>query len=161
MEAAPAPDGVWWVDRSTEDANANGGHIAPRDPATNSVDRSVPLPFVNGLLGGSASTIIYGDSDYGHGYYKLAQGATTLTPVPVPDLTLQIFAAGDGLWYQPEADNLVGEADFVSGSPTPDKTIPIDGYMEGADDQAVYATTGRRIARDFDALSDAMGPRRP
>ena len=43
---------------------------------------------------------------------------------------------------QPEADNLVGEADFVSGSPTPDKTIPIDGYMEGADDQAVYATTG-------------------
>ena len=84
MEAAAASDGVWWVDRSTEDANANGGTLRHVDPATNSVDRSVPLPFVNGLLGGSASTIIYGDSDYGYGYYKLTQGATSLTPVPVP-----------------------------------------------------------------------------
>ena len=142
--ATPVTDGVWWLDRSTEDANANGGTLRHIDPATNTVDRSVSLPFVNGYLSSSPSTVIYGDSVVGHGWYKLTQGATDLTPVPVPDQTLEVFAAGNGLWYQPESESvgLIDEADFATGSSSPDKTIQIDGYLESADELAVYATSG-------------------
>ena len=142
-EVVPVSDGVWWVDRSTEDANANGGTLRHIDPATNTVDKSVPLPFVNGyLLSSQSSTVIYGDSGYGLGWYRLTPGATTLEPVPLANQALQVFAAGDGIWYQPEAVDLVEQANFATGSSTPETSIPITGYLEAADEQAVYATTG-------------------
>ena len=140
--AAPVADGVWWVDRSTEDINALGGTLRHVDPATNKADRSVALPFVNGNMTSSSTTVFYGDSNYGDGYYRLVQGASALEPLPVPSNVLSQFAANDGVWYQPEGPvDMLEEADFVTDSATPDQVIPIDGYLIGADDHAVYGTS--------------------
>ena len=74
VQAVPVADGVWLLDRSTADGDGHGGMIRHIDPATNTVDRSVEVPFVNGFLGSSPTTVIFGSSDEGSGWYRLTAG---------------------------------------------------------------------------------------
>jgi hypothetical protein len=140
VQAVPVADGVWWLDRSTADGDGHGGMIRHIDPATNTVDRSVAVPFVNGFLGSSPTTVIFGSSDAGSGWYRLTQGATSFTPMTIPGQTFGLYAQGEGLWFQP-VQNLgpQPEADFYTSSATPDKVIAIDGTLVGADVSAIYA----------------------
>jgi hypothetical protein len=147
--AVPVQDGVWWVDRTTADGNGNGGTLHHINPQTNAIDRSVPLPYVNGYLSSSPTTVAYGQDVYGYDYYRLTQGATAFEQLPVPYPTLQIFPAGEGVWIQPEGPvDMLEEADFITSSATPDKVIPIDGYLIGADENAVYGTSPAADGQD-------------
>jgi len=140
VQAVPVADGVWWLDRSTADGDGKGGMLRHIDPATNTVDRSVELPFVNGFLGSSATTVIFGGSDADQGWYRLTQGATAFTPMALPAQAFGLFAQGEGAWSQ-SVLSLGGpsEADFYTSSATPDKAIQLGGIMTGADEQAIYA----------------------
>ena len=150
VQAVPVADGVWWLDRSTADGDGHGGMIRHIDPATNTVDRSVEVPFVNGFLGSSPTTVIFGDSGYGNGWYRLVSGATAFTPLTLPDQTFGLYAQGDGVWFQPlQGVGPQPEADYFTGSATPDKTISIDGILVGADEQAIYVDSS---SSDPDAL---------
>jgi hypothetical protein len=139
VQAAPVADGVWWLDGSTADGDGHGGMIRHIDPATNTVDRSVVVPFVSGFLGSSPTTVIYGSSDEGSGWFRLLQGATSFTSMTLPGQTFGLYAQGEGVWFQP-VQNLgpQPEADFYTSGSAPDKSIPIDGTLVGANDQAIY-----------------------
>ena len=140
VQAQPVADGVWWLDRSTADGDGHGGMIWHIDPATNTVDRSVELPFVNGFLGSSPTTVIFGSSDEGSGWYRLLQGATAFTPMTIPGPTFGLYAQGEGVWFQSvQGVQPEPQADFYTSSATPDKSIPIDGILTGADELAIYA----------------------
>ncbi len=140
VQAVPVADGVWWLDRSTSDADGKGAMIRHIDPATNAVDRSVELPFANGYLSSSTSTVFFGDPSADAGWYRLLPGATSFVSLPLPAQTVKFYAAGEGVWFQPEGFNTgaLSEADFVSASTTPDKVISIDGILSKADEQSVY-----------------------
>ena len=137
--AVPVADGVWWVDRSTADIDGKGAMLRHVDPATNAVDRSVELPFENGYLSSSPSTVVYGDTAGTNGWYRLTPGATAFAALPVQQEAFALYPAGEGAWNQPvENSSSLDEADFVTGSATPDKVIPIDGSLIGADENSIY-----------------------
>jgi hypothetical protein len=150
VQAVSVADGVWWLDRSTADGDGHGAMIRHIDPATNTVDRSVEVPFVNGYLTSSPTTVVFGGSDADQGWYRLTQGATAFTPLAVPAQVFGFRAQGEGVWFQPvQSLGALGEADFVTSSATPDKTIPIDGILADADEQAIYVDSS---SSDPDAL---------
>ena len=135
--AAVVSDGIWWVDVSNLDGN--GPMLRHVSPATNAVDRSVALPFASGYLTSSGDTVIYGDGSGQNGWYRLTAGSTSFAPLPVPAGTYAAFASGDGVWLQPSEDSSsLPEADFITGSETPDEVIPIDGSLIGADANSIY-----------------------
>ena len=139
VQAVPVADGVWWLDRSTSDADGHGAMIRHIDPATNTVDRSVGLPFVNGYLASSSSTVIFGDPGQGNGWYRLLPGATSFVALPVPDQSFGLHPQGEGVWLQPaQRLGATSEAEYFTSSATPDRVISIDGILTGADDLAVY-----------------------
>jgi hypothetical protein len=138
---AAVADGVWWLDRSTSDGDGNGAMLRHIDPATNEVDRSVELPFVNGSLASTPTTVIFGDPSGVNGWYRLTSGATAFESLGLPLRVSGWFPVGDGAWFQPSVDNAVQfEADFVTGSTTSDQRLPFEqgGNLVGADDAAVY-----------------------
>ena len=111
------------------------------DPATNTVDRSVELPFENGFLSSSATTVVFGDPQGTDGWFRLTPGATALTSLPVPQDSFVLYPAGEGAWNQPAVDgSSLDEADYVTGSATPDKVVAIDGSLIGADENAIYVS---------------------
>jgi len=139
----PVADGVWWLDRSTSDADGHGAMIRHIDPATNAVDRSVELPFVNGFLASTSTTVIFGDSGPDAGWFRLLAGATAFIPLPIPDQNVGFHPQGEGVWVQQlQGVGVLSEADYITGSATPDKVIQIDGILSGADDQAIYVEAG-------------------
>ncbi|MEO6350653.1 MAG: hypothetical protein ABIP53_08375 [Candidatus Limnocylindrales bacterium] len=158
---AAVADGVWWLDRSTSDADGNGAMLRHIDPATNQVDRSVELPFVNGYLQSSSTTVFFGDSGGAKGWYRLTPGATAFTSLGLPPRPFEWFPAGEGAWFQPLVDNsALFEADFVTASATPEARLPfvLNGVLAGADGAAVYvasragpSTTLLRYATDGSA----------
>ena len=146
VQAVPVADGVWWLDRSTADGDGHGGMIRHIDPATNTVDRSVGVPFVNGFLGSSGTTVVFGDSGAGNGWYRLLPGATSFVPLPIPDQNFGFHPQGDGAWVQP-VQNIgpLPEADFITGSATPDKVVQVDGILTGVDDSAIYVDSSSSV----------------
>lgn len=148
--AVPVSDGVWWLDRSTGDINGKGGMLRHVDPQTNQIDRSVELPFLNGYLYSSSTTVVFGDPD--KGWFALVAGASSFTPLGLPPGITTVFAAADGAWYQPVANSSpLPEADFVSTNSGSSKRVLIDGELVAADDQSVYVeSTGvlMRYAND-------------
>ena len=138
--AAAVEDGLWWVDRSTADADGKGGQLRHINPTTNEVDRSVELPFLNGSLSASRTTLFYGDSAADKGFYRLLPGATAFVPMGI--LPVRFFPAGEGVWGQPATSGLtLPQADLYTTSSTPDRSIPIDtGAVVGADELAVYVS---------------------
>lgn len=140
VSAAAVEDGLWWVDRSTADADGRGGQLRHIDPATNVVDRSVELPFLNGRLVASRTTVFYGDTAANKGFYRLLPGAVAFARMGA--LTVSFFPAEEGVWGQP-AENaiMLPEAAYYTTSSTPDRTINIDtGALVGADESAVYVS---------------------
>ena len=139
--AVPVADGVWWLDRSTADIDGKGAMLRHVDPATNTVDRSVELPFENGYLSSSATTVVFGDPQGTSGWFRLTPGATAFTSLPVPQDSFVLYPAGEGAWNQPAVDgSSLDEADYVTGSATPDKVVSIDGSLIGADENAIYVS---------------------
>jgi hypothetical protein len=133
-------DGVWFVDASTVDIDGNGAMLRHVDLTTNQVDRSVTLPFLNGYLATSATTVFYGESGEDYGWFRLVPGATAFEQLPIADDVAQIYPAGLGVWIQPAPNGDVqNEADFITTSATPDLAVHFDdGALVGADDGAFY-----------------------
>ena len=132
-------DGIWWKDRSGADINGKGGHIRHVDLPTNTVDRSVELPSLNGYLQSAGSTVFYSDDVNGPKTYRLDPGTSafvSMGQVPSPFLPTrtgvwtQLYQSGQG---QPEAD-------FYTGPGKPAQRLPIDGVLVGADEHAVYTS---------------------
>jgi hypothetical protein len=124
---ATTGDDVWLIDRSLDGYATEG--IRRIDPTTNTPSAPIDLPFFNGYLYGTPTAVIYGDED--KGWYSLATGSTSLQPLgaqPAP-----IYPAGNGIW---DEQNQVAEYFMVDGPPA--RTLPIDGALVGADEQALY-----------------------
>jgi hypothetical protein len=124
-----AGDAVWYVDRSLDGYTHEG--LRRIDPVANTPGDPVVLPFFNGYLYGTPSGLVYGDDGADKGWYRLAQGQTTLQSLGVRGAP--IYATDGGIWN--EEDQV---ADFFNSDGPPAQSIPIDGPLVGADDSAVY-----------------------
>jgi len=139
VSAVGVPDGVWWVDRSTADANGKGGMLRHVDPATNQVDRSVELPFLNGYLSSAGGTVFYGDLGSTNRYYRLDAGATAFAPIAVPQRVYSVRPGPQGLWIQSGDNGIQPGADLLTGSTASDQRIVFEsGSLVAADETAVY-----------------------
>ncbi len=125
---ASTGDAVWFVDRTLESYAKDG--IRRIDPATNTTGEPVVLPYFNGLLDGTPSGLVYGEG-LDQVWYRLPVGQSELQPLGVHQAP--VFAAGAGLWNQNDQ-----EAQFFVNDGPATQTLPIDGPLVQADDQAVY-----------------------
>jgi hypothetical protein len=121
-------DAIWYVDRTAKGSTVE--QIRRIDPATNQPDTAIEVPFFNGYLGSSGTSIVYGA--IGSGYYRLRTGETAFQAIGSAD-DLIVLPVEDGIWTQ--RDQTV--VHFSSGD-TPDRTVTIDGQMVGADTLALY-----------------------
>ena len=125
-------DAIWFLDRTPADTGA-AGLVRRLDPTTNQPDAGIALPFLNGFLGASSSAIFYGQ--LGDGYFRLRTGETAFQRIgPATGIYIGILPVGDGIWAQGDQSAV----SFFSSAGSPDRTVPIDGTMVGADAQAVY-----------------------
>ncbi len=130
-------DSVWFLDRTTADADARGGNLRRIDPATNQPAESVKVGFVNGQLFSSDSAIFwYADTidqtAPDGGVFRLVEGATELESLG-PALGRPMYPAGDGLWTQSDATAM-----HWSSAAGADAVVPIDGTVIGADQSGVF-----------------------
>jgi hypothetical protein len=106
-------------------------HQAPEltriDPATNRLDESVPLPFPNGYLRSTGETVFYSDLD--EGIFRLLSGSDSFEDMG-PGGAIA-FPGGDGFWAE-GVDTIV----FRTGSGVPEATLPTDGTLVGATEDA-------------------------
>ena len=125
---ASTGDAVWFIDRTLESYTKDG--VRRIDPATNTPGDPVILPFFNGFLYGTTTGLIYG-AGLDQGWSRLPIGQTQLQSLGVH--RAPVFPAGAGLWNQNEQ-----VAEFFSQDGAATQSIPIDGPLAGADDQAIY-----------------------
>ena len=96
------------------------------DPSDNSLAESVALPFSNGFLRSTGTTIFY--SEFDEGVHRLLPGAAGFEPITERAL---IHPAGNGFWEQ------VGDAIVFSEGPGPASPVtPTDGTLVGATAEA-------------------------
>ncbi len=126
---ASTGDAAWFIDRTLESYTKDG--LRRIDPASNTPGDPVILPFFNGFLQGTATGMIYGDEGTDKGWYRLPVGQTQLQSLGARQAP--VFPAGAGIWDQNDV-----VAEFFNGDGPAAQTIPIDGPLVGADDQAVY-----------------------
>ena len=149
---ATVGDDVWVTDSTGAAADGTGVHLRRIDPTTNAVDSSpagnltlpVAVPFI--LVPGSSTVwsptsvgLILGSRQTG--LYRLIAGSDTFDPLGVPGNGLGWFAAGDGVWTETgtgENGGLGSVASFYNGGEQPTLQLGFDGYLEGADDDAIY-----------------------
>jgi hypothetical protein len=124
---ASTGDDVWLIDRSLEGYSKEG--IRRIDPTTNTASDPIELPFLNGYLYGAPTALVYGDED--KGWYSLAVGSTSLQPLGAR--LAPIYPTGNGIW-----DGQDAVAEYFTGDGPPAQTLPIDGSLVGADEQALY-----------------------
>lgn len=129
---AATRDAVWVHDPTGVDADGKGSHLRRIDPASNTLETEVAIPFSYGSLTASESHVFYGDR--GHGNFRIADGGTTIEPIDVPDVGAS-FPAGDGIWTQQPGGPALRFA-TVGGS---SQSIEIEGSLVAADTLAVYA----------------------
>ncbi len=137
---APLDDAIWFLDRTTADADAHGGALRRIDPDTGEIGASIRIPYVNGFLTWSDQAIFWKGNPLDEAsedaiLFRLDPGATTLVPLgtgPRPGL----YPAREGVWTQVE-----GAAAFWSGGDQPQQVVPIEGSLTGADATSVFVST--------------------
>jgi hypothetical protein len=131
---------VWFLDRTTADADAHGGRLRRIDPQTLQVSGDVVVPFANGRLIASDGALFWlaqaslGDVAADHALYRLLPGETALTSFgPAPDNA--IFPAAEGYWTTSQYG---GPALYRASPEDPGSPLVVDGQLVGADESAVY-----------------------
>jgi hypothetical protein len=138
---------IWFVDQSKVDDSDNGAVMRMIDPATNlPAATGAALPYSNGYLGSSpgSTSIIYGD--VGKDVRSLSAGSSEFQSLG--KLNILQFAVRRGAWsesFGTQTAILVGPGGGVLA------TVPVDGPLVGADDQAVYVS-GEAAADGSDTL---------
>jgi hypothetical protein len=151
---ATVGDDVWFVDNTGAAADLTGQHLRRIDPATNAVDPSpsgnlvlpVPVQFVMATGAGTvwqstSAGLVLGDRH--HGLFRLLAGSGTFEPLGTPGNGLGWFAVRDGVWTETGAIDAGpggsgNSASFYNGGDQPSMFVGYDGYLAGADDDAVY-----------------------
>lgn len=132
---AALDDAIWFVDPTGADAQGRGAHLRRIDPATNQVDAgaSIELPFLDEFdtITSTPDAIFYGNRVRGE--FRLAAGDGRFESLGQPGSGLAWFPAETGVWSQD-----FDIAAFYTGPDAPDRQIPIDGRLVGADGSAVY-----------------------
>ncbi len=133
---------IWFIDPSSMDTNLAGAVLLQIDPATNKpTATAAPITYAGGYLfpGTGSTSIVYG---YSQDTLFMPLGATTfqsLGPLQSP-----LDGVSRGVWtWTSDTDTAT-----LTGPAGPLATIPIDGVMIGADDQAVYTAGGPGSAGD-------------
>jgi len=134
---AALDDAIWFVDPTGADAEGRGAHLRRIDPATNQIDAgaSVELPFLDefATITSTPDAIVYGNRVRGE--FRLVAGDGRFESLGQPgDGTFPWFPAGNGVWSQ-----VNDIAAFYTRPDGPDRQIPIDGRLVGADGSAIYA----------------------
>jgi hypothetical protein len=129
---------VWWLDRSTADADGHGGLLRPIDPATGVTGPGVELPSINGYVVSSRTTVFYGSDLHDLNTYRLGAGDSTFASMGEIPLG---FPADGGLWTKTTA-NGQGQSEwgFYTGPGGPQQRLTIEGSSVGADESALYAS---------------------
>jgi hypothetical protein len=150
---APVGDAVWFVDSTGAAADGTGQHLRRIDPSTNSVDASpggnltlpIAVQFVNvtgaGTMWSSTSAgLLFGNRQ--SGLYRLLAGSETFDSLGSPQgALLAWYAAGDGVWTTTDTGESGGQgslASFYDSTNPPSMSLGYDGYLNGADDAAIY-----------------------
>lgn len=143
---ASSGDAIWFYDSTGADAQGKGAHLRRVDPATgqpaptSQPGAAVELPFLNGYLRSSGTTIYYGDPSTS--WYRLAAGGTSFQDLgPHPNVNTP---SPDG-WWGPAQNGSIAELYAGPGGAT--RTVAIDGTLVGADGSAVYSD--RQLAPDY------------
>jgi hypothetical protein len=87
----------------------------------------------------TSAGLIFGERQ--HGLYRLPAGSETFDSLGTPGQGLEWYAAGDGVWTETdtgENGGLGSAASFYNGSDQSALDIGFDGYLAGADDNAIY-----------------------
>jgi hypothetical protein len=130
-------DTVWFLDRTTADADARNGHLRRIDPATNAVGENVGVPFVNGhLISGDGALLWHADpvdaASPEVAVYRLEEGSTALESLGRPD-GFALRAGGRGVWSQGDRGIIYREdADEVP------RTFGVNGTLVAADATGAY-----------------------
>ena len=124
-----ANDAVWYYDFTTADLSGKGGTIRRIDPSANKPAETVTLPFLNGYLAHSATSIVYTNTD-DQGTFLLTAGATQLVSIGTPQT--QVYPVSNGAWT---SNN--NTATFYGPGGT-QRSFPVDGPVIAADENAVY-----------------------
>jgi hypothetical protein len=145
-------DAVWFIDNTGAAADGTGQHLRRIDPGTNAIDASsagnltlpVAVQFINVVGSGTLWTatgegLIFGNR--ATGLYRLLDGSETFDPLGTPGIGNEWYAAADGVWTTTntgQSGGLFSEASFYNGGDQPVQTVGYDGYLSGADDNAVF-----------------------
>jgi hypothetical protein len=145
-------DDVWFADSTGAAADGTGAHLRRIDPLTNAVDpapgSNLELPFLPQFVLIQASGTVWSSTSAGlifgnrqAGLFRLLAGSDSFDSLGVPGNGLGWFAAGDGVWTETDTGENGGQgsaASFYNGGDQPTLFVGFDGYLAGADDEAVY-----------------------
>lgn len=144
---------IWFVDQTGVDAAGKGAKLRRIDPATNEPDAGVDLPFLNGFLLHSETTLFYWDGAVG--WYRLRAGDTAFEDFGIKDYGAP---GGDLVWLTAE-NGTVAQSHGGPGGPT--RTVSIDGSLVAADAGALYLSrSGQGPETLWSPRSTALPPRR-
>jgi hypothetical protein len=127
---------IWFIDPTSMDTNLAGAVLRQIDPATNTPSAiAAPITYGGGSLftGTGSTSIVYG---YSQDTLFMPVSATSFQSLGPLESPLDGVSRGVWTWTSDP-----GSA-TLTGPTGPLATIPIDGSMIGADDQAVYTAGG-------------------
>ena len=136
-ELAATANALWFQDTAGLRAGDPGAKLRWIDAASNEVSGSVALPYTFGVdratsLRATSTSVFFGFyADDGYTELRLRAGEDRFTSIPTPGS--RTLLVGDGIWTQ-----LASTASFFTTGGVADRSVPIDGSLVAADEQAIY-----------------------
>ncbi|MEO6349985.1 MAG: hypothetical protein ABIP53_04975, partial [Candidatus Limnocylindrales bacterium] len=150
-------DAIWFLDRTTADADAHGGRLRRIDPVTREVTGDIVVPYVNGYMTSTPEALFWlaqgrrAPNQDDASVFRLLPGETALTSFGVLDSDsqplLNFSPAGEGFWAWPRFD---APPVFRSSPSDPGVALTINGSLVGADETALYTNQ----VSTFDSLPE-------